>query len=124
MYPGQSDFVAQDVSRYLAEMKSDALGKIFPSPEELSRRIPLISHLTGRHPNIAKLYKARVHFVALQAMRKGEAIPWEKLDPVAFLMEHAPSLGGERAQQAVDIARATPREVKRGFFESLFGGRR
>jgi hypothetical protein len=97
-------------------MKSDALGKLFPSPEELNSRIRLITHLTGRHPNITKLYRAMVHYNALLAIREGKPIPWEKLDPIAFLTQYAPSIGGERANQAVEIARAAPKEPLKDFW--------
>lgn len=113
------EYQPQDVGRFLAEMKSDALGKLFPSPEELLSRIKLITHLTGRHPNIQRLYLAWVQYTALICVGEGQPIPWEKLDPVEFLMTHAPSIGGERANQAVEIARASPKEAP-GFFERLF----
>ncbi len=107
------EYAAEDAGRYLAEMKSDALGKLFPSPDELKSRIKLITHLTGKHPNLYRLYLGLVEYTMFLAMREGKPIPWEKLDPIEFIVTFAPSIAGERANQAVEIARAAPVEKEK-----------
>src|SRR6266566_3042230 len=116
------EYAAEDAGRYLAEMKSDALGKLFPSPEELKARIKLITHLTGKHPNLYKLYLGLVEYTMFLAMREGKPVPSDNLEPSKCIGTSAPPISGERANQAVEIARAAPKEQRKGWFDGWFGG--
>lgn len=112
-----------DASKYIAENRREALGVLFPSPDEMTKRINLITKLKGRAPDIYVLYLAAVEYEGWLSLEEGRPINWEKLDPVKFLMATAPSIQGWRASQAVEIARATPPAERRRSLADLIRGR-
>ena len=111
----------EDVSQYIAEMKKQALQVLFPNPKEQPDRMSLITILRGRSPNMYIAYLAAVEWEAWLAIEQKRKIDWEKLDPVKFLLAHAPSIQGTGRKQAVEVARATPSEPRRGWFDALLG---
>jgi hypothetical protein len=114
VYDGDSP----DAQAYLNEMRKAAMDVLFPSPEEMKARMPFIIHLKGKHPNLYVLYQAACEWEVLDAMENGR--PIQLPNPATFIMANSPSLGGERANQAVEIARAAPKETgKRGFLSAI-----
>lgn len=108
-----------DASRYLFESKKQALDHLFPMPKEMDERMSLITILRGRAPNMYELYLAAVEWEGWLAMEERRKINWEHLDPIMFLREHAPSIGGLRSKQAVEIARAAPVDQKKGLLDRI-----
>lgn len=106
--------LASEQASALNEMRRDALQNIFPSPREIIDRIKLATHLSGRFPNVYKGFLARAELQITDAwIRAVESDTdsdaaindvLQKLDAEQYMKEHAPSIGGERAKQAVQIA--------------------
>lgn len=111
-----------DMSKYLAETKKEALTVLFPSPEELASRISLISRLSGKAPEITKMYKASFLFELRRAIIENRPMNLESLEPTAWMLIHAPSLLGKGRAEAVEIAKAAPSvEGKRSWMDRLTG---
>ena len=104
----REEYSPEDASKYLYESKKQALDHLFPNPDEMDKRMSLITILRGRAPNMYELYLAAVEWEGWLAMEERRAIKWDHLDPIMFLREHAPSINGLRSKQAVEIARAAP----------------
>lgn len=113
-----------DASRFLAEMKREALTTLVPEQRSILARIPLIGHLIGRHPDIHDLYLAAVEWEGWQALEDGRDIKWENLNPIDFLRVHASSIGAERAKQIVEIARSENHDINPSVFERMLGGKK
>jgi len=110
------------MSKFLAETKREALTVLYPQPEELAARIALITRMTGKAPEITKVYKAAVLFELRQAIIQRRPMNWDTLEPSVWLMKHAPSLQGKGRQEAVEIARAQPIvEGRKSWFERVTG---
>lgn len=112
--------IPEDLSKYLMEMKREALNVLVPEPLEIEARIPLVTHLRGRHPDLNELFLALVEWEGWKSIEDGREMDWKGLDPGEFLKEHAPSISAKRAEQIVRIAQ-TPHQVsqKQGFWSSL-----
>jgi len=123
MDSGQEELMPmpEDASRYLAEMKKEALGVLFPSPSEQDERMSLITILKGKAPNMYTLYLAAVEWECWLAMEQRRKIDWDKLDPVLFIRAHAPSILGKGRKDAVEIARAAPSNNNRSLLDVLRG---
>lgn len=113
----------EDVGQYIAEMKKQALQVLFPNPSEQAERMALITILKGRSPNMYVAYLAAVEWEGWLAMENKRKIDWDKLNPIEFLLGHAPSLMGTGRKQAVEIARAAPSDGRRSLFDVLLHGR-
>jgi len=111
----------EDVSQYIAEMKKQALQVLYPKMDDGMDPMSLITILKGRSPNMYVAYLAAVEWEGWLAMEEKRKIDWAKLDPVKFMLSHSPSLMGTGRKQAVEIARATPIEPRRGWFDALVG---
>lgn len=113
-----------DASRYLSEMKREALQAIAPKGwKAILEAIPLIGHLVGRHPDINDLYLAAVEWEGWNALEEGRAIRWELLNPIDWLSTRSASIGAERAKHIVEIARAEAPQDQRGLIERLIRGK-
>jgi len=111
-----------DVSKYLSEMRKEALAVLFPNPTEQDERMSLITTFRGRPPDLYTLYLAAVEWEGWTALVEKRQMDWSKLNPADFLKSHSPSIQGKRASQAVEIARATPTpERRRGLVDRLLG---
>jgi len=108
-----------DASRYMLEMKREALTTLVPHPDEKEARIDLITLLRGKRPNLYQLYRARVQEAGLLALARGEDPDIEGLDLVSFVRDHAPSLDGFRSKQVVEIAKTEHSLQSSSFLESL-----
>lgn len=110
-----------DVSAALAETMKTALQVLFPSPKELTRRLPLITSLTGKAPNMNKLFAAIVEMEGWDSLIEKRPFDQSRTD-LRWLLAHAVSLSRGGRKEAVDMARAHPAsERKRSLFEVLKG---
>lgn len=113
-----------DATRFFEEQqKNEAFKALFPHPNEQRSRINLITILHGRAPNMYSILKAQVQLEGLQALREGRTMNWSRLEPIEYLLTHAPSLNGTRASQAVEIAKSSSVEVPPTLTERVFGRR-
>ena len=63
------------LSRY--EKIKDAFTALFPVEKEFRERIKLITTLTGKAPNLYKLYSAHCQWEILDAMEHQRDIDWD-----------------------------------------------
>jgi hypothetical protein len=115
-----------EATTYADENKGGALKVLFPEPEEVRARIPLITRLTGRPVEIRKLIRANVEYELRRALEEDREPNWDKIDPIQRMLDLSVSLGtGKGRAEAVAIAKTeAAAQPSRGFFASLFGGRR
>lgn len=113
----------ESMSVHLSRMKQAALKVLAPDPLELEERIALITELSGKAPNMYDLYCASVEWEILSAFESRRKINWDSLDPIMFLMTHAPSLKGKRSGQIVEIAKAEHTEIKQSLYDRIRGGK-
>lgn len=103
------------------KMKTDALDKLAPDPEEQQERMSLITILRGKAPNLYALYQASAEWEILTAMEEKRPIDWTALDPIVWIKNHAPSIAGRRAKDIVEIARSGGQEHRHSLFDILRG---
>lgn len=113
-----------DASRYEMEMKKDALSAIVPHPEEKESRIDLIGLLSGRRPNMNRLFLASVEQAGWIALANKQNPTLETMDAISFLRSHANSLDGKRSNQVVEIARSDPQTNAKSILDMLKAGRK
>lgn len=101
--------------------KQEALKVLFPFGEELKERIPFITKLRGKHPNLYTAYQAAVEWEGWLAMENKRKIDWDKLDPIRFVIEFSPSINGWRSNQAVEIAKSEPVSMSHSILDLLKG---
>lgn len=99
------EFYPPDVTKAIADLKRQALDVLFPLPSQTNERIPLITRLRGREPDINILVGAAVEYECLKALEEGR-LP-ASIDPIEFFKEFSVSLQGRGRKEAVEIARAT-----------------
>jgi hypothetical protein len=115
MIPDEDAFLAK------YEKEREALAVLFPNEKEFASRIKLITQLKGQAPNMQRMYLAYCEWKILDSMENGKDIPWDDLDPVAFLTAFAPSLKGRHADRAVEIARASQITAEKTVLDRLLG---
>jgi hypothetical protein len=115
----------EEQTRFVDETKEGALKVLFPEPDEVRSRIPLITRLTGRAADIRKLIRANAEYEFRRAIAEKRAPDWSKIDPIQRLLDLSVSLGsGKGRAEAVEIAKTeSAPEPSRGLL-GLFGGRR
>ena len=118
------EYAMIDASRYLSEMKREALTTIVPHPEDKEARIDLITVLRGRRPNLNQLFLASVEEHGWKAMSRGENPNLEGIEAVSFIRSHAPSLDALRSKQVVEIAKSEPRETSQSIIDVLRRGKK
>jgi len=118
------EFALLDASRYLSEMKREALTTIVPHPAEKEERIDLITLLRGRRPDLYRLLLAHVEQEGWKALSRGENPDISNgLDAISFIRTHAPSLDGKRSNQVVEIAKSEAAPVSQSILDVLKRGR-
>lgn len=118
------EYAIIDASRYLQEMKREALTTIVPHPDEKDQRIDLITVLSGRRPNLYSLLTASVEqdgWIALSHAQQPDLS--SGLDAIQFIRLHAPSLDGKRSNQVVEIAKSEAAPVSQSILDVLKRGR-
>jgi len=100
-----------DASRFLSEMKREALTTIVPHPDEKEDRIDLVGTLSGRRPNMYRMHLAGIQLEGLIAMSEKRAPDPSEFDPetlgvVRSIRSHSNSLDSLRAKQVVEIAKS------------------
>ena len=118
-----SDQKIIDASRYLAEIKQDAVKVLVPSPEEKHERIDLVGLLSGRRPSLYRLYCAEVEeagWIALSKLTMPKLTNGRKqddLDAVRFIRTHSVSLDGFRSKQVVEIGKSDSSNERKTMIE-------
>lgn len=117
----QEDYAIIDASRYLSEMKREALTTIVPHPEDIEARIELIGLLRGRRPDMYRLFLAQVEQEGWIALSNGKAPDLQSLDAIRFIQTNATSLDGKRSNQVVEIAKTETNVATRSILDMLKG---
>lgn len=116
------EYAVIDASRYLSEMKREALTTIVPHPDEKEARMDLITLLRGRRPNLYEMLCAHVENEGWIALSHGLPPDLEALDAIRFIRDHAPSLDGKRSNQVVEIAKSEAAPVSQSILDVLKRG--
>lgn len=111
----------EDASLAQVKMKTDAIDKLAPDPDEQDDRMSLITILRGKQPHLYMLYQADVEWEILSAYEEQREIDWKPLNPVTWIKNHAPSLQGRRSKEIVEIARSSQAAHKHSLFDILRG---
>jgi hypothetical protein len=102
---------------YMEEGVREANAVLFPNPEEVDSRIPLITRLSGKPNDIRMMARARVVLAIRRAIDEQTPIDWDQLDIVGDLLGLSVSLGGKGRSEAVELGRRTPPpEKKKGLW--------
>lgn len=111
---------------FAEESKPSALKVLFPEPEEVKARIPLITRLGGRAPDMRLLIRANAEYEFRRAIAEDRDPDWKVINPIEKLLDMSVSLGGGKGRaEAVAIAKTEPMiQGGGGFWSSLFGGRK
>jgi len=121
----REDEIVLDASRYLSEMKREALTTIVPHPYEKAQRLDLIGLFGGRRPNLNRFFLAAIEEAGWIALSRGEnpilsGTPDLNADKgIEFLRSHAPSIDGFRSKQVVDIAKSEVHESPQTILEMI-----
>src|SRR3989304_3432965 len=120
----EQEYAIIDASRYLSEMKREALTTIVPHPAEKEERMDLITALRGRRPNLYELFLALVEEEGWKALSRGENPDLGRVEAISFIRSHAASLDSLRSKQVVEIAKSEPRETSQSILDVLKRGRK
>jgi len=118
------EYAIIDASRFLSEMKREALTTIVPHPDEKEARIDLITLLSGRRPNMYRFVLGLFEQEGWVAMSRGISPDISlSTDVVRAIRTHAPSLDGKRSNQVVEIAKSEAAPVSQSILDVLKRGR-
>ena len=120
----EEEYAIIDASRYLSEMKREALTTIVPSPDEIAKRIELIALLRGRRPDLYRMFLARVEQEGWIALSEGRNPELDSMDAIAFIQTNSTSLNGKRSDQVVEIARSETPLSQRSILDVLKAGKK
>lgn len=116
------DPMALQLQALLGETKREALQIGWPEPEEMKKRLPLITNVTGKGPNYIKAYKAEALWNIRLAIINKQPIEWDDINPVYFLLSHSPSINAATRRQLVEMVRVgNVSQQRRGLWDRLIG---